>query len=53
MKNNIELRREHVKLVQRGKTKEAFAKLKEIWAIEANPNNNQPAKKKAKAEPKK
>jgi len=35
MVNNIELRREYVRLVQQGKTQEAFAKLQEIWSVES------------------
>jgi len=35
MVNNIELRREYVKLVQQGKTSEAFKKLQEIWSVES------------------
>ncbi len=36
MVNNIELRREYVKLVQQGKTDAAFEKLQEIWRVEGN-----------------
>ena len=40
MVNNIELRREYVKLVQQGKPKDAFAKLQEIWRVESELRSN-------------